>query len=60
MKDKTLNEINYIKNGTITKIKNVKKYMIDNNIAYIYLPSYSAIRDHRPNIKNCITEKICI
>ena len=29
MKDKTLNEINYIKNGTITKIKNVKKYMID-------------------------------
>ena len=29
MKDKTLNGINYIKNGTITKIKNVKKYMID-------------------------------
>ena len=25
MKDKTLNEINHIKNGTITKIKNVKK-----------------------------------
>ena len=29
MKDKTSNEINNIKNETITKIKNVKKCMID-------------------------------